>query len=118
MPISPLVRHADTVRRWINFRFDTEFTEVLHAAWVKDLMQCVVRDSKGFLWLCEETRISINESNGLEGTSAPYPTILMPIWGPAPDPIEPLPQGYSAETTALLAEAAAMYGRGRKRKAA
>jgi len=86
-----------------NHYFHTEFLSVVHADKIRGSIEAVVRDSKGLLWLCkEETFERIDRKGGNQPVC-----VLVPVWGPAPDPIDPLPAGYSPATTAVLAEAAA-----------
>lgn len=81
-----------------NHYFKTEFVKVVHADWVSGTIEAVVRDRSGWLWLCRHQNVCPDghEANGN------YLSVLMPVWGPAPDPIDPLPVGHKPPTLAFL----------------
>lgn len=108
-------RSAFSLMVWTNKRFGTKFVDVLHAAVVERVLQAVVKDSSGYLWLCRVETIDSERACGLGGHRKEpcVPRFLMPFYGPCPDPIEELPLGYHPETTALLAQASALIKRGR-----
>lgn len=98
------IQRATVLMQASNGAFGTLFEKVVHASVVKGHIEAVVRDFHGWLWLCRE---EVFEEIGLAGSGQrPNRCCLVPVWGPAPDPIDPLPVGYSPETTAVLAQAA------------
>jgi hypothetical protein len=106
--MSNLMKMATSRMFRSNEMYGTEFHHVIHAAIVGRQIEAIVKDSGGFLWLCRE------DVGPLDGQQVAF---LMPIWGPAPDPIDPLPAGYSPETTALMAESARISNSVKRRAA-
>lgn len=98
----PALYVAEGMMARSNQYFHTEFVTIVHADRVGGVIEAVVRGRNGWLWLCRHQNVCPegHEANGN------YLSVLMPVWGPAPDPIDPLPAGHKPPTLAFLREAA------------